>query len=84
MEPEGSLPHSQEPATCPYPEQFLKLLNKFQLQFLLHFALNFSGGINFNSYWLSTVFVLQGTYIVLHCFITVRRIIRYKRRCEVR
>jgi hypothetical protein len=20
MEPEGSLPHSQEPATCPYPE----------------------------------------------------------------
>ena len=21
MEPEGSLPHPQEPATCPYPEQ---------------------------------------------------------------
>jgi hypothetical protein len=21
MEPEGSLPHSQEPATCPYPER---------------------------------------------------------------
>jgi hypothetical protein len=21
MEPEGSLPNSQEPATCPYPEQ---------------------------------------------------------------
>jgi hypothetical protein len=21
MEPEGSLPHSQQPATCPYPEQ---------------------------------------------------------------
>jgi len=21
MEPEGSLPHSQVPATCPYPEQ---------------------------------------------------------------
>jgi hypothetical protein len=21
MEPEGSLPHSQEPATCPNPEQ---------------------------------------------------------------
>jgi hypothetical protein len=21
MESEGSLPHSQEPATCPYPEQ---------------------------------------------------------------
>jgi len=21
MEPEGSLPHSQAPATCPYPEQ---------------------------------------------------------------
>jgi hypothetical protein len=20
MEPEGSLPHSQQPATCPYPE----------------------------------------------------------------
>jgi hypothetical protein len=20
MEPEGSLPHSQEPSTCPYPE----------------------------------------------------------------
>ena len=20
MEPEGSLPHSEEPATCPYPE----------------------------------------------------------------
>jgi hypothetical protein len=24
MEPEGSLPHSQEPATCPYPEPLLK------------------------------------------------------------
>jgi hypothetical protein len=24
MEPGGSLPHSQEPATCPYPEQRLK------------------------------------------------------------
>ena len=23
MEPEGSLPHSQEPATCPYPEHVL-------------------------------------------------------------
>jgi hypothetical protein len=22
MEPEGSLPHSQEPATCHYPEKF--------------------------------------------------------------
>jgi hypothetical protein len=22
MEPEGSLPHSQEPATCPYPKQY--------------------------------------------------------------
>jgi hypothetical protein len=22
MEPEGSLPHSQQPATCPYPEQY--------------------------------------------------------------
>jgi len=21
MEPEGSLPHSQAPATCPYPDQ---------------------------------------------------------------
>ena len=21
MEPEGSLPHSQAPATCPYPQQ---------------------------------------------------------------
>jgi len=23
MEPEGSLPHSQEPASCPYPEKYL-------------------------------------------------------------
>ena len=23
MEPEGSLPHSQVPATCPYPEKLL-------------------------------------------------------------
>jgi hypothetical protein len=23
MEPEGSLPHSQEPATCPYPELYV-------------------------------------------------------------
>jgi hypothetical protein len=23
MEPEGSLPHSQQPATCLYPEQFI-------------------------------------------------------------
>jgi hypothetical protein len=22
MEPEGSLPYSQEPATCPYPEPY--------------------------------------------------------------
>jgi hypothetical protein len=22
MEPEGSLPHSQQPATCPYPEPY--------------------------------------------------------------
>jgi hypothetical protein len=22
MEPEGSLPHSQDPATCPYPEPY--------------------------------------------------------------
>jgi hypothetical protein len=22
MEPEGSLPHSQKPATCPYPEPY--------------------------------------------------------------
>jgi hypothetical protein len=26
MEPEGSLPHSQEPATCPYPEHFYPIL----------------------------------------------------------
>jgi hypothetical protein len=25
MEPEGSLPHSQVPANCPYPELFSKL-----------------------------------------------------------
>jgi hypothetical protein len=25
MEPEGSLPHSQEPATCPYLESSLKI-----------------------------------------------------------
>jgi hypothetical protein len=25
MEPEGSLPHSQEPPTCPYPEQRISL-----------------------------------------------------------
>jgi hypothetical protein len=24
MKPEGSLPHSQEPATCPYPEHWFK------------------------------------------------------------
>jgi hypothetical protein len=23
MEPEGSLPHSQQPTTCLYPEQFI-------------------------------------------------------------
>jgi hypothetical protein len=31
MEPEGSLPHSQVPATCPYPEmcfQILKIILK--------------------------------------------------------
>jgi hypothetical protein len=22
MEPEGSLPHSQQPSTCPYPEPY--------------------------------------------------------------
>jgi hypothetical protein len=26
MEPEGSLPHSQEPATCPYPELCIDLV----------------------------------------------------------
>jgi hypothetical protein len=25
MEPEGSLPHSQAPANCPYPEPALKI-----------------------------------------------------------
>ena len=25
MEPEGSVPHSQEPATCPYPEPAINL-----------------------------------------------------------
>jgi len=25
MEHEGSLPHSQEPATCPYPEMYVEL-----------------------------------------------------------
>ena len=29
MEPEGSLPHSQESATCPYPEPY-PLLNLYQ------------------------------------------------------
>jgi hypothetical protein len=31
MEPEGSLPHSQQPATCPYPEQLqnYKLLQNY-------------------------------------------------------
>jgi len=31
MEPEGSLPHSQVPATCPYPElcfRILKIISK--------------------------------------------------------
>ena len=27
MEPEGSLPHSQVPATCPYPELCFRILN---------------------------------------------------------
>jgi hypothetical protein len=29
MEPKGSLPHSQEPATCPYPELYTHILHKF-------------------------------------------------------
>jgi hypothetical protein len=28
MEPEGSLPHSQEPATCPYREHGLRNMQK--------------------------------------------------------
>ena len=28
MEPEGPLPHSQEPVTCPYPELIKKLVSK--------------------------------------------------------
>jgi hypothetical protein len=28
MEPKGSLPHSQEPATCPYPEPNLGLTSE--------------------------------------------------------
>jgi hypothetical protein len=27
MKPEGSLPHSQQPATCPYPEPYQKVLH---------------------------------------------------------
>jgi len=37
MEPEGSLPHSQLPATCPYPEQCtyipLSLPAKYQIDY---------------------------------------------------
>jgi hypothetical protein len=29
MEPEGSLPQSQEPATCPYPEPSRKVPNRY-------------------------------------------------------
>jgi hypothetical protein len=28
MEPEGSLPHSQEPATCPYSELYLPTVRR--------------------------------------------------------
>jgi hypothetical protein len=31
MEPEGSLPHSQEPATCPYPEPISKIICNFMV-----------------------------------------------------
>jgi hypothetical protein len=30
MKPEGSLPHSQQPATCPYPEQLTATMTDFQ------------------------------------------------------
>ena len=33
MDPEGSLPHSQEPATCPHPETNMKLYEKTALFF---------------------------------------------------
>jgi hypothetical protein len=29
MEPEGSLPHSQEPATCPYPDTIILWIWKY-------------------------------------------------------
>jgi hypothetical protein len=33
MEPEGSFPHSQEPATCPYPER-MYVYNGFMCVFM--------------------------------------------------
>jgi hypothetical protein len=32
MEPEGSLPHSQEPATCPYPEKLSRTKESVQVR----------------------------------------------------
>jgi hypothetical protein len=35
MEPEGSLPHSQEAATCPYPEHFYLIWTKISIFHLI-------------------------------------------------
>jgi hypothetical protein len=46
MEPEGSLPHSQEPATCPYPNQknavFQKLKPKCKVYYSCFVYHNFT------------------------------------------
>jgi len=46
MEPEGSLPHSQEPATCPYPEtdQSSHALPSYFLK--IHFSITLRAACN--------------------------------------
>jgi hypothetical protein len=43
VEPEGSLPHSQVPATCPYPELFSNIEDDFKI------SVNFP----FNGSWIN-------------------------------
>jgi hypothetical protein len=46
MEPEGSLPHSQEPATCPYQYNIKKLKSQFKIFKIFKLAVLVSWSLN--------------------------------------
>jgi len=73
MEPEGSLPHSQVPATCTYPEpdrsssgptsHFLKI----HLNIILHLCLRFPSGLFSSDFHTKTLYTPLISHIRATC-----------------